>query len=73
MLQVRMTQLKLAEIRRYYIEGERCLPAEIERLLRADPRPSARSLVERVERRRHANRAEGQRLRHMLRYERELW
>ena len=73
MLQVRMTQLKLAEIRRYYIEGERCLPAEIERLLRADPRPSARSIVERVERRRHANRAEGQRLRHMLRYERELW
>jgi ribonuclease HII len=68
-----MVQLSLAEIRRLYVERERCLPAELERLLRADPRPSARSLVERIERRRRANRVEGQRLRHMLRFERELW
>jgi ribonuclease HII len=41
--------------------------------LRADPRQTARALMERIDKRRRANRAEGQRLRHMLRFERELW
>jgi ribonuclease HII len=68
-----MVQLSLAEIRRQYIDRQRCLPNEIEQSLRADPRPSARALLLRVERQRRANRAEGQRLRHMLRFERELW
>jgi ribonuclease HII len=68
-----MDRLNLAEIRQRYVDHARRLPAEIEEQLRADPRPSARALLERVERRRYQNRAEGQRLRHMLRYERELW
>ena len=68
-----MARLNLAQIRQSYIERQRSLPLEIEALLRADPRPSARALVARIERRRHANRAEGQRLRHMLHFERELW
>jgi ribonuclease HII len=68
-----MSQLSLAEIRRRYIDRQRCVPSEVEQSLRADPRPSARALVLRIERLRRANRAEGQRLRHMLRFERELW
>lgn len=52
--------------------GER-LPRAVEASLRADARPSARALIEAIDGRRRANRAEGQRLRHMLRFERELW
>ncbi len=66
-------RLSLSEVRdRYFDRGER-LPRELERSLRADPRPSARALVDSLDKRRYENRAEGQRLRHMLRYERELW
>jgi ribonuclease HII len=68
-----MARLNLAEARQRYLDSNRPLPADVERALRLDPRPGARALVERLERRRHANRAEGQRLRHMLRFERELW
>jgi ribonuclease HII len=68
-----MARLNFAEIRQRFVERGRPLPADIERLLLADPRPGARALLEQVERRRRQNRAEGQRLRHMLRYERELW
>ena len=66
-------RLSLAELRTRYLEGGRRLPRELEVLLRADPRASARALIESLDKRRRANRAEGQRLRHMLRYERELW
>lgn len=69
----RAAGLSLSELRTRYLEGGRRLPRELELRLRADPRPSARALVESLDKRRRANRAEGQRLRHMLRYERELW
>lgn len=49
------------------------MPAEIEAALRADPRKGAKRILDAVEKRRHANRSEGQRLRKMLRYENELW
>lgn len=68
-----MPRLNLTLLRERYFDGGRPLPVELERQLRADPRPSAQALLERFERRRRDNRAEGQRLRHMLRYERELW
>lgn len=68
-----MTQLRLSELRRRYVEGERSVPADIEAALRADQRPGARSLLESIERRRKERRAEGQRLRHLLRFEQELW
>lgn len=68
-----MTRLCLSDLRARYVQSERRLPLELERELRADPRPGARALLDAIERRRHANRAEGQRLRHMLRFERELW
>lgn len=69
----RAPRLSVSELRTRYLEGGRRLPRELELRLRADPRPSARALIESLDKRRRANRAEGQRLRHMLRYERELW
>jgi ribonuclease HII len=66
-------KLTLSQIRARYVERGRSLPAHIELELRADSRPSARAILESVEKRRYARRAEGQRLRHMLEFERELW
>lgn len=68
-----MPKLSLSEIRTRYVERGRSVPEELERQLRADSRPSARAIVEAIERRRLERRAEGQRLRHMLKFERELW
>lgn len=63
----------LSELRRRYVGEGRPLPNELEAALRADPRPGARALLAAIDRRRRANRAEGQRLRHMLRFEQEIW
>lgn len=63
----------LAEIRRRHLDGGRPLPASLEAALARDERPGARAILEAIARRRHANRAEGQRLRHILRYETALW
>jgi ribonuclease HII len=63
----------LAALHARYVVGGRPLPAAIESALRADPRPGARAILTAVARRRRANRAEGQRLRTMLRYETALW
>lgn len=73
MLGEQMPPLNLASVRERYLDADRAVPSEIERQLRADPRPGARALVMRLDRRRRDNRAEGQRLRHITRYERELW
>ena len=66
-------ELSLADLRLRYVDGERPLPAAVEAALRADGRAGARAILEAVERRRYANRAEGQRLRTMLKYEMALW
>ncbi len=63
----------LAELRRRYLEQARPLPAALEERLRADPRPGARAILAAIEKRRRERRAEGQRLRWISRYERELW
>jgi ribonuclease HII len=70
-----MTRLRLSytEIRERYVDRQRPLPSSIERALRSDVRPSAKAILAAVDRRRHEHRAEGQRLRGILRYERELW
>jgi ribonuclease HII len=68
----RTVRLNLSEARARFKSGEQ-LPRAIEASLRVDVRPSARALVAAIDERRRANRAEGQRLRHMLRFERELW
>lgn len=63
----------LRELRRLYVEEARPLPKEVEAALREDGRAGARAILQAVERRRRENRAEGQRLRHMLTFENELW
>jgi ribonuclease HII len=70
---VAVTRLVLADIRRRFIFEARPLDAETEAALRADLRPGAKSILAIVDRRRSVNRAEGQRVRHLLRYERALW
>jgi ribonuclease HII len=65
--------LVLSQIRaRYVVEG-RPLDAALEASLRADARPGAKAILDAIERRRRDNRAEGQRLRKLLRYETALW
>jgi ribonuclease HII len=68
-----MKRVTLSEIRRRYVEKGRPLPQALEARLREDERPGAQAILARVEERRRANRAEGQRLRHMLRFEQEYW
>ena len=63
----------LAELRERYVERGRPLPEALEAELRADPRPGAKAILDAIAKRRHAHRAEGQRLRKMLRFEQELW
>jgi len=68
-----MSRLVLSELRvRYVIQG-RPLEAAMEAALRADHRAGAQALLHAVARRRYARRAEGQRLRTLLRYETRLW
>jgi ribonuclease HII len=68
-----VTRLPLAQIRRRVVIEARPLDAETEAALKADPRPGAQAILDAVARRRAENRAEGQRLRHLLRYESALW
>lgn len=68
-----MTRILLADIRRRYVEKGRPLGGALEAALRADPRPGAKAILDAVARRKLEARAEGQRLRNLLRYERELW
>ena len=68
-----MARLLLAEIRRRVVVEARPLDAATEARLKADPRPGAKSILDAVARRRGENRAEGQRLRHLLRYENAVW
>jgi ribonuclease HII len=68
-----LARLSVAELRARYVDGGRALPEELEAALEADPRAGAREVLRLVRKRRQGNRAEGQRLRHLLAYERELW
>jgi ribonuclease HII len=63
----------LAQLRARYVDRGRPLPQAIEDRLRADARPGAKAILAAVAKRRHEHRAEGQRLRKMLRFEQELW
>ena len=64
--------MKLAELRERYVEKGRALPKEIEEQLAQDGRAEAQRLLAAIHKRRKANRTEGQRLRHMLKYE-QVW
>lgn len=63
----------LAELRDRYVERGRPLPRSLEAAMRADERTGIRTVLDGVLSRRLANRREGQRLRVMLRFERQLW
>jgi ribonuclease HII len=63
----------LADLKRRYVLEGTSLDAAMEAALRADPRAGARAVLQAVERRRFENRAEGQRLRRLTRFEGALW
>lgn len=63
----------LTALRARHVVAGRPLPAELESQLRNDPRPGAKALLLAIASRRRDNRAEGQRLRKMLRFEQALW
>jgi ribonuclease HII len=70
---VDLTKLSVADLRRRLLDEEAPLSAAEEAALAADPRAGARAVLAAVERRRAANRAEGQRLARLLAFERPLW
>jgi ribonuclease HII len=63
----------LAELRRCYLEAGASVPTAVLQALRADARVGAKALLKALEARKADNRAEGQRLRHMLKFETPLW
>ncbi|MBM4380250.1 MAG: ribonuclease HII [Deltaproteobacteria bacterium] len=63
----------LAELRERYLEHGKRLPAGLLSALEADARQGARALARQLRERQRAHRAEGQRLRNLLRFEEELW
>ena len=65
--------LSLAELRARLLAENAVVPNGLLEALANDTRRGARVLAQQVRKRRQANQAEGQRLRHLLRYEQELW
>src|SRR5687768_15518093 len=61
------------ELRERFLDRERAVPDGFLEALEADPRGGARELARRIRERRKANRSEGQRLKHLLKFENELW
>ncbi len=68
-----LASLSIAALRARFVDAGRPLPEECEAALEAEPRAGAREVLRLVRKRRAGNRAEGQRLRHLLRFETELW
>jgi ribonuclease HII len=68
-----LARLSVQELRDRFLGDGRTLPEGCEAALEADARSGAREVLRQVRRRRAANRAEGQRLRQLLRFEVELW
>jgi ribonuclease HII len=65
--------LPLGSLRLRFLERGRAVPNGFLEALEADPRSGARALADAIRGRRAGNRSEGQRLRHLLRFELELW
>lgn len=73
MARPRATSTPLAELRQRYLVEGLPLPTGLLASLEADPREGAQRLAQALKRRQAGNRAEGQRLRQMLKFETELW
>ncbi|MFZ5445717.1 MAG: ribonuclease HII [Myxococcota bacterium] len=69
----RRAEPSLSELRKRHVVEGQPLPAGLLAALEADPREGAKKLVEALKKKQADNRAEGQRLRHMLKFETELW
>lgn len=63
----------LPELRNRYLVEQKRVPAGLLAELERDPRRAAQQLARAIKALQAANRAEGQRLRHMLKFEVELW
>jgi ribonuclease HII len=68
-----LLRCSLAELTERFVAESRSVPAGLLEALEADPRNGAKALAKRIRSRQGKNRAEGQRLRHLLRFENELW
>ena len=68
-----LLRLSVSELRDFFLDGRDPLPQGLLEALEADERRGARDLAAKIRQRRRNNRAEGQRLRHLLKYEIELW
>jgi ribonuclease HII len=68
-----IARLSVSELRERFVLRGRPLSPECEAALARDGRAGARAVYDAVCKRRRGNRAEGQRLRHLLRHETELW
>ncbi|BDG09459.1 ribonuclease HII [Anaeromyxobacter paludicola] len=69
----RLARMSVAELRIHFLGQDRPLTAECEAALAADARAGARAVYDAILKRRRENRAEGQRLRHLLEWESRLW
>lgn len=63
----------LKELRERYVAQGQTVPSGLVGELEADGRPGALALAKALRARQAGNRSEGQRLRHMLKFENELW
>ncbi|EPX58665.1 Ribonuclease HII [Cystobacter fuscus DSM 2262] len=63
----------VAELTERFVTQSRSIPQGLLEALEADTRQGARALARRLRQQQGRNRSEGQRLRHLLRFETELW
>src|SRR5262245_19554629 len=68
-----LIQQSASKLKARFLDSQEPVPRGLLEALEADPRRSAHELAARLRARAHENRAEGQRLRYLLRYESELW
>lgn len=66
-------QRSIAELRQKYLDEGAKVPSSLLARLEEDSRAGAAALAKAIKARQAENRSEGQRLRHMLRFENELW
>jgi ribonuclease HII len=66
-------ELSVPELAERFVERGRAVPDGLVEALESDDRSGARALARRIKDRRARNRAEGQRLRNLLKFEVELW
>jgi len=68
-----LARMSIQELRQRFLVDGVSLPDDCEAVLASDPRAGARTVWNAIQRRRQENRAEGQRLRNLLRWETRLW